>query len=771
MHKNCLPSNFNSFLYKKYNPDLFQLNTEEELQQHYIHHGFFEKRIYELNLPEDFCAINYKKYNQDLLHISSEFELQRHYLMHGQHEGRIYKLNHELDFNLDVYKACNSDLINLSTLEIEKHFNVHGKNEDRPYKDIFFDKNFFIKENNILNFSGYEDYLKDIRKLKSLDIKNLVNKMPYLHKNIILVSHKASFNGATHSLYILANFLKENKINFTILDTDINLELIKKYNLSEEDVISYYNDPTLLYWWCTKINSNTILFNSVNFAMSKVYEWLDHNKIILFSREIRKDYEFLFKQIPDFVITNEIKKSYFNKPNVQTPILPPFLQKKIDEELNKDVFVPNLNLNKITIGMCGSLGDRKNYNLFLEVAQNLPLYNFLWIGGKNFSSNLANVFHIEEETYPYKYYKLLDYFVLFSKDEPFGNVVIENLYAGNKVLTFKKNIFYKHKNSLLKDIYFEFNGEINLKNAIKHILKYAVFKKKKIDTNLGKHYVTKHFSTYSKKFLNILLKKIRRGVDNTEERKNLKIECDDGFANQIRLALAGDFLANHKYIESYSQKWILNNHNNVNFLHYFNPLPNIKLVSSFHPYDKNIINTTTFKKMIYTFIGSTVPYQEIFNFAIKNLQPLDYIKELVDIFCKKNNLHETLGLHVRKTCKIASLKNSSIKNLTNEEYLNISKGYKKVFLSTDNKETQDWFKEKLQDKLIVYQDIKDGKELFEGNYRRDKVVRYTDPLHTVMDLLILLKCNTFIGTCNSSFSLLILHWRNNEKDFKLSGNF
>jgi hypothetical protein len=158
--------------------------------------------------------------------------------------------------------------------------------------------------------------------------------------------------------------------------------------------------------------------------------------------------------------------------------------------------------------MCGSIGARKNTQLFLEVAERLAEYNFIWIGGnRKLEANSENVQHIKESVYPYKYYRLLDYFVLFSEHEPFGNVVIENLYLNNKVLTFRDNVYYDFKDELTKDNYFEYPGKISLDAAVEHIANQATCKKH--STNYkgteANHYVVRNFTSYREDFLKTIL--------------------------------------------------------------------------------------------------------------------------------------------------------------------------------------------------------------------------------------------------------------------------
>lgn len=450
-------------------------------------------------LPSDFNLEGYRRFNPDIAKYTDEW-LKQHYLICGAKQKRLYHLTLPEDFNVEVYRELNPDIGKEADGWLEQHFFKYGKSEQRMYKDPLFDEEYFIKENNIIRYTGYKDYVADIRQFKSRELKDLVEAIPELDERLVLVSHKGTINGATHSLYVLASYLKKENKKFIILETEINKELIQKYSLEEEDFLCYRKDPSLLYWMCKKISSNKILFNSINPTMRFVMRWIDRNKLILFSREIKQHYmrHSLFE--PDVVITKQISDTYLTKPIVQSPILLPNLLTKMDELFLEEASIEGLDNTKITIGMCGSVCARKNYDLFKQVAAHLSNYNFVWIGGESSEELPPNMFHIRDTLNPYKFYKLLDYFVLFSEHEPFGNVVIENLYLGNKVLTFKDNIYVDHKHELLEGSYFEFNGPITFDNAVGHIISKATEKKDNINIK-AKKYVRKSFTNYTTQFL------------------------------------------------------------------------------------------------------------------------------------------------------------------------------------------------------------------------------------------------------------------------------
>ena len=206
--------------------------------------------------------------------------------------------------------------------------------------------------------------------------------------------------------------------------------------------------------------------------------------------------------MPSYVVSKRIQKEfeerYNHKPEIQPPIFLDETFDIIDQEFNKEFPViqnqkGDMSIDKITIGMCGQTETRKNPNLFVEAAIEYPQYNFLWVGGeKGHFPEIDNLYHIPALSLPFVYYKLFDYFILFSQEDPCPYVVLENLYLNNKVITFKDNIYTDHKNEMIKDIYFEFDGEISIEN-LRNVIKEKVTNKT-TRTGSGKEYVLGNFT-------------------------------------------------------------------------------------------------------------------------------------------------------------------------------------------------------------------------------------------------------------------------------------
>ena len=77
------------------------------------------------------------------------------------------------------------------------------------------------------------------------------------------------------------------------------------------------------------------------------------------------------------------------------------------------------------------------------------------------------------------------------------------MLLGNKTITFSKNIYTDHKRDYLKDLYFEYDGEVNLQTASEAILKWVNGKYEK-NNQMGLKYVTENFMDLSEEFKNKL---------------------------------------------------------------------------------------------------------------------------------------------------------------------------------------------------------------------------------------------------------------------------
>ena len=254
---------------------------------------------------------------------------------------------------------------------------------------------------------------------------------------------------------------------------------------------------------------------------------------------------------------------------------------------------------------------------------------------------------------------------------------------------------------------------------------------------------------------------------------DIYVRCPDGFANQLRILLAGVYLMQTNSVNSFTIEWVLNNHNNVNFLDYFEKPPGITIKDiDSNIDDEKIIKTCSFEYLINKYAKRGTLWNTALSVALKYLILKREVQLKVDSFVKQNKINESLGVHARRTCKTALLEGVHDRSLplTNTEILSICRSYTKVYVATDNKETQDFFIKELNDSVVVYKPIIHGVEHFPyDEYSRDGVQRYTDGEHNIMDFLTLKQCKTFLGSNESSYSLLLFHWRKNGNDYHVFG--
>lgn len=520
MYYHTIPKTFKPdfyrLLYKEH-----ELKTDTELLIIYI----LEAKPYDISqlLPIDFNVDVYKELNTDLQKLTVE-QAQLHFLKYSSIEKRLYNLNVPSDFSIEVYRYSNKDLQHLTDTDLKKHFLINGKNEKRIYKDVLYDEQFFKIYNNIQtdNFYGFKSYVEDITQIKSEKLLTLINKIPteYFSKCIFLVNHLSTIQGASHYLYSLYNFLKRNnKIKIYLIDSYFNKDIFEKYNISKDDFLSYENDTTLLYYLCKKINPIKVYFNSFNVHYFRVCQKLNNSRYIIHSHETNNHFKVIqddnVQITPTYVVSERIQSEYINHntlPKIQPPLLTIDTLTVIDNEiLKRSPSITNVNetldTSKILIGMCGDFDIRKNYKLFCQLACEFSQYNFLWVGGNEDFTDLKipNFFQILNVQLPYVYFNMLDYFILTSEVDPCPYVVLENIYIGNKVITFKENIYTNHKCDLLQDMYFEVAESINFNTAVSAINTYITNVKKTIKNPKGKDYILTNYTKYSDDLLKDLI--------------------------------------------------------------------------------------------------------------------------------------------------------------------------------------------------------------------------------------------------------------------------
>jgi hypothetical protein len=333
------------------------------------------------------------------------------------------------------------------------------------------------------------------------------------HKNsIVLVNHVSNPYGATNYLLSLFKILKNKGLKVCLLDEVFNEQLYSKFNIDTKDVISYEKNLLLLCYIYEKLKPKIFYLNSISEIFIH-FAKLNNPNVLIHSHEIAKHYT-KNNIKPNYVVSKRIQKEFKNqdnhKPKIQPPIFLNETLELIDKEFKQELpkvsnHKGDIDNYKITIGMCGQTETRKNPELFKEISKLYPEYNFLWIGGEEgYFGEIDNLYHVPITQLPFIYYKLIDYFILFSQEDPCPYVVLENLYVNNKVITFKNNIYTEHKNKMIDDIYFEFNGEISIK-TIQEVINDKV-KHKATRIGNGKEYILQNFTKLNPDLLNKFVK-------------------------------------------------------------------------------------------------------------------------------------------------------------------------------------------------------------------------------------------------------------------------
>ena len=272
-------NNFNYYEYINNYKDLRFLK-HNEAYRHYLNHGKKEGRIYNTNNLHDFNPKIYKKLNTDLQDKTYE-EALLHYIRFGKYEGRQYKLQ---DFNTDRLQDFTINKLQYINMDILQELNM---NEFNNFALIF------ICHNNE-SFNMIENYLKynNCYVIIVGDDINLINIYKYSNEKIIIAkNYKNNIEYEKKLLTFTAWYLivKNNLfVNFTHLcvleydvyfkdetifkqidiltktndiisfygdkihfQTDINIDVLKKYMEIKNINFIHYNDPNLFWYHST----------------------------------------------------------------------------------------------------------------------------------------------------------------------------------------------------------------------------------------------------------------------------------------------------------------------------------------------------------------------------------------------------------------------------------------------------------------------------------------------------------------------------------------
>jgi hypothetical protein len=230
----------------------------------------------------------------------------------------------------------------------------------------------------------------------------------------------------------------------------------------------------------------------------------------------------------------------------------------------------------------------------------------------------------------------------------------------------------------------------------------------------------------------------------------INILCCSGLSNRIRTILGFLEVCNF-YKKKLNVIWIKDNTCNGVFLDYFKPINNVKFIEQ--PDRIDYKGQSTIEKI-------TSYYKVKYNISelYSNIKLNDILENKINNYVKKCNIENLAGIHVRRTDYtgnfIGKLINGSNSDFDFFDYIEKYSINDNFFLATDNKETQDIYKNKYGNKVLYYKKIKDSDKL-----------RKTSLENAIIDIYILSYCKRIKGTYNSSFTEFAKNLKKSRKIF------
>lgn len=436
------------------------------------------------SVPKAFNSELYKRLNPSTSGMD-DFDVFSHFLRNNLGDGPIYSIDGlPADFAPEVYRMLNPDLSSFSDKDATVHFIRHGKKEKRLYN------------------SG-------IRKEEMLALVDIDTSKYRSYRNncIVLVNHDSSLTGAPLFLKALGRYLSIHRVfrNIVFIDSYPTPSFAEIADRQLMVWLYHANNPMRLLDILTGLNPILIYSNSLNIFLSSVekFEFFRY-------RTIFHLHEFLcdlthFKSPRAigssrlYLVSEQIRSEYAEAGCLNSSVFPPFIDAEslsaIDQKAKEETPVP-VQSAAITIGMCGTISERKNFMLFLALARALPELHFLWVGAtndqiKNYSANNLQLIPFTQN--PYSYFQRMDYFFLTSQRDPCPIVVLEALYLNKKVIVLDGNISYRHPDEELEN-YIVIKDHANSPDKIASALTQLPLTKRPNLTLKNRRYVRKQFS-------------------------------------------------------------------------------------------------------------------------------------------------------------------------------------------------------------------------------------------------------------------------------------
>ena len=303
---------------------------------------------------------------------------------------------------------------------------------------------------------------------KHLEHLRLCFEKKGIDNKIVLVTHSTSKTGAPLLALNIIKELRKNNYSVVCLSMDIDGEgglygdfkAVSKFFFSKPS----YKIICLL----KRKGYSNFLINS--FASASILKYLPKENISI---------TYLIHELPDVIMrlnqvkyiddvdkysnvivfpsrfTKEQYEKAFGKNETKTIIKPQGLYQcgnlNIDRNIAKAEVCRLLQIepNKKILLSIGTGDKRKGIDLFYELALNMqkyPDYIFVWVGPIYYKldikyQNLHNVRHVEyidDKSLLYKFYRSATFYLMISRNEPFGTIILESFTAETPVIAFEK---------------------------------------------------------------------------------------------------------------------------------------------------------------------------------------------------------------------------------------------------------------------------------------------------------------------------------------------
>jgi hypothetical protein len=214
----------------------------------------------------------------------------------------------------------------------------------------------------------------------------------------------------------------------------------------------------------------------------------------------------------------------------------------------------------------------------------------------------------------------------------------------------------------------------------------------------------------------------------------ITVHAKSGLSNKIRVILSYLYRAN-KEEKKLKVIWLVDDECPEIYSNLFEPIENMSVI----PINTNYDYTT--------WEPDNIDY--INNKYLTLLKPLPQIQSIID--SNKNKLgNKYISCHIRRT---DALSHPVHKIKSEKEYMDFIDNYDlnmKIYIATDNKETQDIFLDKYGDRLILKKIIQSEK------------LRQTSVQDALIDIYTCVGAEYFMGSNGSSFTDLINQFRNDK---------